>query len=72
MLVEYSGADGALVSQILEFISMHTDAAETLWKIADVKKNAPTKGRSLTKKQREQRITIPVASLQKARIHVDM
>lgn len=43
----------------------------TLWRLADVKANAPTKGRGLTRKQRDQRLRIPLADLVSVRIHVE-
>jgi ribosome maturation factor RimP len=46
-------------------------AGTTLWRLADVKANAPTKGRGLTRKQRDQRLRIPLADLVSVRIHVE-
>jgi len=46
-------------------------ADTTLWRLADVKANAPTKGRGLTRKQRDQRLRIPLADLVSVRIHVE-
>ncbi len=47
------------------------EAGSTDWRLAVVKANSPVKGRSLSKKQKEMRVTIPVANLTKVRIHVD-
>ena len=44
---------------------------ETLWRLADVKANAPTKGRGLTRKQRDQRLRIAVEDIVSCRIHVE-
>jgi hypothetical protein len=41
------------------------------WELADVKANQNVKGRSLSKKQRQQRYTIPIAELERVRIYVD-
>ncbi len=43
-----------------------------MWRLADVKANAPGKGRKLSKRKREMVIEIPVSSLRLARVHVDM
>jgi ribosome maturation factor RimP len=68
---DYTAADGQLMKQqILELLSFEEESGETVWGIADVRSNK-TKGRSLSKKQREVRITIPVDRISKARIHVD-
>lgn len=69
MRVEYLNDVGQLTSQILQFTDIFDDA--TNWKLADVKANAPTKGRGLSKRQREQQISIPLPSLERARIYVD-
>jgi hypothetical protein len=42
------------------------------WRLADVRANAPTKGRGLSKRQREQRIEIPLSELERVRIHVEL
>jgi ribosome maturation factor RimP len=44
---------------------------ETLWRLADVKANAPTKGRGLTRKQRDQRLRIALEDIVSCRIHVE-
>lgn len=72
MSVEYIGPEGTPTSAILQYAGTDEGTEVTNWRVADVKANAPTKGRSLSKKQREARIAIPVANLRKARIYVDM
>jgi hypothetical protein len=57
--------------QILDLMDFDEEAGTTLWRIADTKANAPVKGRRLSKKQRETRISIPVARLRRVNVHVD-
>jgi len=47
------------------------DGLTTVWRLADVKANAPTKGRGLTRRQRDQRLKIALADLASCRIHVE-
>eukprot|EP00882_Tetradesmus_deserticola_P021860 GHRQ01023673.1.p1 GENE.GHRQ01023673.1~~GHRQ01023673.1.p1 ORF type:complete len:136 (-),score=29.96 GHRQ01023673.1:784-1131(-) len=53
--------------------TLRRDEAEGVshWELADVKANRNVKGRSLSKKQRQQRYSIPAADLQRVRIYVD-
>ena len=67
---EYKTADGQEVKQILELLTYDDQTGETTWGVADVRSNK-TKGRNLSKKQREQRISIPIEKISRVRIHVD-
>ena len=46
-------------------------AAITRWQLADVRANSPAKGRSLSKRQRDMVIEIPLACIQRANVHVN-
>jgi len=56
---------------ILELVALDEAAGTSEWRLADVRANAPGKGRGLSKRQREQKWMIPVDALQRARVHVD-
>lgn len=58
-------------TQVLDLVWYDEEAGTTEWRMADVKANAPVKGRRLSKKQREMKLTIPVANLTRVKIHVD-
>jgi ribosome maturation factor RimP len=72
MKVEYMNNVGQLVTLVLQFLGLDEAEGNSLWALADVKVNAPTKGRGLSKKQREQRFDIPISALERVRIYVDM
>ncbi len=55
----------------MELLSYDEATNNTEWRLADCRANAPMKGRSLSKKQKEMRFTIPLGSLTRLRIHVD-
>lgn len=55
----------------LLFVTCRDDEGMCSWELADVKANQSQKGRPLSKKQRQQRYSIPVAELQRVRIYVD-
>eukprot|EP00955_Chlamydomonas_euryale_P112433 366130-Chlamydomonas_euryale.AAC.60 len=57
--------------QVMELLEYDEAQTSTVWKLADVKANSPGKGRAMSKKQREMRVTIPAAKIVRARIHVD-
>ncbi|KAI8469012.1 MAG: hypothetical protein J3K34DRAFT_386049 [Monoraphidium minutum] len=59
------------VVAVLELLAYDAAAGATEWRLADVRANAPTKGRGLSKRQREQRWKVPVDALLSARVHVD-
>lgn len=51
--------------------SFDEQAGQTAWRLADVKANAPVKGRKLSKRLREMTFNIAVDSLIAARVYVD-
>lgn len=57
--------------QVLELLDYDESAGTSEWGLASVRANAPMKGRSMSKKQKEMRFMIPVANIVRARIHVD-
>ncbi len=57
---------------MLELIEFDEGGATTQWRLADVRANAPTKGRGLSKRQRQQQIQIPLAAVEKVHIHVEL
>jgi hypothetical protein len=61
-----------LVVQVLVMDSQDSDTGVSLWRLADVKANAPGKGRKLSKRKREAVVEIPLSRLTLARVHVDM
>ena len=63
--------DGAPTSQVLVLVEADESGGVTRWRLADVRANAPVKGRKLSKRQREMTFDIPMASITRARIHVD-
>lgn len=71
MRVEFMTEVGKLNTLILKFLDLDMAEGTTSWELADVKANQAVKGRSLSKKQRAQRYTIPVAELERVRIYVD-
>ncbi|GBF98036.1 hypothetical protein Rsub_11147 [Raphidocelis subcapitata] len=66
-----SGGSFASGVAILELVALDEGAGSSEWRLADVRANAPTKGRGLSKRQREQRLTLPLDALVSARVHVD-
>lgn len=62
---------GALVKQVLQLQAFDAEAGTSEWQVANVKANLPGKGRQLSKKQREARIVIPLASIKGARVYVN-
>ncbi|GAX80195.1 hypothetical protein CEUSTIGMA_g7633.t1 [Chlamydomonas eustigma] len=69
--VEYTDSTGSPITKVLELVTYDEEACTTTWRLANVRANAPVKGRSLSKKQKEQTFEIAVSSLIKLRIHVD-
>ena len=72
MKVEYMSDVGQVMTVVLQFLGLDEAEGKSLWALADVKANAPTKGRGLSKKQREQRFDIDISALERVRIYVDM
>jgi hypothetical protein len=68
--LEYSGEGGASFSLVGQLQEVDEEAGLSLWALADVRANALTKGRGLSKRQRQQRFSIPVASITVARLYV--
>jgi ribosome maturation factor RimP len=58
-------------TEVLQMLELDEAAGSSVWALADVKANAPTKGRGMSKKQKQQRFTIPLADMVRVRIHVD-
>eukprot|EP00195_Chlamydomonas_chlamydogama_P009484 CAMPEP_0202893122 /NCGR_PEP_ID=MMETSP1392-20130828/2755_1 /ASSEMBLY_ACC=CAM_ASM_000868 /TAXON_ID=225041 /ORGANISM="Chlamydomonas chlamydogama, Strain SAG 11-48b" /LENGTH=336 /DNA_ID=CAMNT_0049577329 /DNA_START=27 /DNA_END=1038 /DNA_ORIENTATION=- len=69
--VEYSNEQGGATTQVLELVEYDVEGGSTTWRLADVRANAPTKGRGLSKKQKGQVVSLAVSQLQRVRIHVD-
>ncbi|GFH27419.1 uncharacterized protein HaLaN_25738 [Haematococcus lacustris] len=69
--VEWRGAEGGTQSQVLQLMEFDEAAGRTRWQVADVRANAPTKGRGLSKRQRAMVLEIPVSNIQRAKVHVD-
>jgi len=61
----------ALPWQALQLESYDKASGLTVWKLADVKANAPGKGRGMSKKQREARFEISLSSVSRIRVFVD-
>ena len=57
--------------QALQLESHDVASGMTLWRFAEVRANAPSKGRSMNKKQREARMEIPLASVSRIRVFVN-
>lgn len=70
MRVEFMSEVGKVNTLILKYLD-RDDEGMSSWELADVKANQSQKGRPLSKKQRQQRYSIPVAELQRVRIYVD-
>lgn len=68
---EQAGSSTTTTTAVLQMLELDEVAGSSVWALADVKANAPTKGRGLSKKQKQQRFTIPLADLVRVRIHVD-
>jgi hypothetical protein len=56
---------------VLQLVTYDEAAGTSSWQLADVRANAPQKGRKLSKRQRELVFEVPLAQLLAARIHVD-
>jgi ribosome maturation factor RimP len=56
---------------ILELVRVDEEGNVSEWRLADVRANAPGKGRGLSRRQRDQQWLLPLDSLQRARVHVD-
>ncbi|KAF5828055.1 hypothetical protein DUNSADRAFT_18278 [Dunaliella salina] len=69
--VEYTDATGAQMNQALQLESYDEPSGVTVWRLAEVKANAPGKGRGMNKKQREARFEIPLARIFRIRVFVD-
>jgi hypothetical protein len=59
------------LAQVLELIEHDQAQGLTKWRLADVRANAPVKGRALSKRQRAAVYDIPVPSITRARVFVD-
>lgn len=57
--------------QPLQLEAYDEEAGLTTWRLAEVRANAPTKGRGMNKKQRDLRIQVPLASVSRIRVFVD-
>ncbi len=57
--------------QVLVLDELDVASGSTTWHLADVRANATTKGRGLSKRQREMKIVLPLASITLARVYVD-
>jgi hypothetical protein len=68
--LEYTDDQGASCSLIGLLQEMDAAAGLCVWALADVKANAATKGRGMSKKQRQQRISLAVANIKVARLYV--
>jgi hypothetical protein len=68
--LEYTDHHGTNCSLIGQLQEMDEASGVSVWAVADVKANAPTKGRGLSKKQRQQRINIAVPNIRVARLYV--
>ncbi|MEW5319550.1 MAG: hypothetical protein WDW38_010695 [Sanguina aurantia] len=62
---------GSITTAILELVEFDEALGTSEWKLADVKANASTKGRKMSKRQLAQRIPILLASVVRARVYVD-
>jgi hypothetical protein len=58
-------------TQVLVLAQADEAAGITRWRLADVRANAPVKGRKLSKRQREMTFDIPLAAITRVRVHVD-
>lgn len=72
LVVDFVGDNGAVDSKILELVEYMKDQGVTVWKLADVKANAQQKGKKLSKKQLALRFNLPVSSIKRVRVHVDI
>ena len=70
--LEYTDGEGASCSLIGQLQELDEATGMSVWALADVRANAPTKGRGLSKKQKLPRFSIPVASLRAARLYVGL
>lgn len=66
-----SSLTGIDLLQVLELVDYNQSQGLTTWRLADVRANAPVKGRGLSKRQRAAVYEIPVASITRARVYVD-
>mmetsp|Transcript_19424 Transcript_19424/g.50414 ORF Transcript_19424/g.50414 Transcript_19424/m.50414 type:complete len:350 (+) Transcript_19424:1687-2736(+) len=69
--VEYTDTTGAHMNQALQLESYDETSGLTVWRLAEVKANAPGKGRGMNKKQKEARFEIPLARITRIRVFVD-
>ncbi|KIY99383.1 hypothetical protein MNEG_8577 [Monoraphidium neglectum] len=68
---EPASAAPSPTAAVLELVAYDEASGATEWRLADVRANAPGKGRGLSKRQREQVVRMPVDALIGARVHVD-
>jgi hypothetical protein len=53
-------------------LQAYDEAAQTTaWQLADVRANAPAKGRKMSKRQLAMRLELAVSQLRRVRVHVD-
>lgn len=69
--VEYRGPDGNDVSSALLFAGIDEASGVSSWRLANVRANATVKGRTLSKRQLSQVVTIALADIIRVRIHVN-
>jgi ribosome maturation factor RimP len=64
-------AAASVTAAVLQLVSLDEASGSSEWCLADVRANAPGKGRGLSRRQRDQRWAIPLAALRRVRVHVD-
>ncbi|KAG2443170.1 hypothetical protein HYH02_009579 [Chlamydomonas schloesseri] len=69
--VEYRTPDGKDASAVLLLAELDEAAGASAWRLANVRANATVKGRALSKRQLAQVLALPLADIQRVRIHVD-
>lgn len=57
--------------QVLVLQAYDEAAQTTAWQLADVRANAPAKGRKMSKRQLAMRLELAVSQLRRVRVHVD-
>jgi hypothetical protein len=69
--VEYRDADGKDASSVLLLADLDVEAGRSAWMLANVRANAPVKGRALSKRALSQVLRLPLGDIYRVRIHVD-
>lgn len=70
LTVQHTDGSGVQVSQVLRFVEASSDS--TVWTLADVKANSPSKGRMLSKRQKQAQICIPLNKVQRVSMYVQI